>query len=121
MPAGAEVSALAGRRRNIRLSGDQIAQLLERYQAEQISVRELTEEFEIDRSTLLLHVQRAGLPRRNESTFWSEAELARAIEQYEAGAPCREIGVEFGVSKSSVARRLQQAGVSLLNKKRAQG
>jgi len=113
MPEGAEVSPVLGTRRSVRLTGEQVQLLLERYQAEQCSVRELAAEFGIDRSTLLLHVQRAGLPRRNESTFWDDATLARAIERYEAGALCREIGVEFGVSKSTVARRLHQAGVSL--------
>ena len=111
--AGEEVSSPTGRRRNVRLSSEQVVRLLERYQAEQVPVRVLAEEFGIDRSTLLLHVQRAGLPRRNESTFWDEATLTRAIEMYEGGALCREIGLESGVSKSTVARRLQRAGVSL--------
>ena len=107
------VSSLSGTRRTVRLIDDQIDRLLKRYQAGQGSVRELAEEFGIDRSTLLLYVQRAGLPKRNESTFWNEAELARAVERYEAGALCREIAVEMGVSKSTVARRLQLAGVNL--------
>lgn len=97
----------------MRLSGEQVARLLERYQAEQVSVRELAAEFGIDRSTLLLHVQRADLPRRNESTFWDADTLDRAIRLYEAGALCREIAFELGVSKSTVARRLQAAGVAM--------
>ena len=108
-----EVAALPGRRRNVRRSGEQVVRLLERYLDEDASVRELADEFGIDRSTLLLHVQRAGLPRRNESTRWDEATLARAIQCYEAGALCREVAVEFGVHKSTVALRLQQAGLKL--------
>lgn len=113
LAAGCEVAALPGRRRNVRLTGEQVARLLGRYQDEGVSVRELAEEFGIDRSTVLIHVQRAGLPRRNESTFWDEPTLARAVARYEAGALCREIAVEFGVHKSTVARRLQQAGVNM--------
>jgi len=89
-----------------------VFRLLERYQQD-VSIKDLAEEFGIDRSTLLLHVQRAGLPRRNEATFWDDDTLARATARYEARAICREIAVEFGVHKSTVARRLQQAGVSL--------
>ena len=108
-----EVVSLDGRRRNTRLSGARLEELLERYQSGDVPVRELAKEFGVDRSTLLLHVQRAGLVRRSESTFWSETELARAVARYQAGALCREIAVEFGVSKSTVARRLQAAGVSM--------
>src|SRR5690606_16261100 len=56
--AGVEITAPPGRRRTVRLSREQVGRLLERYQAGQVSVRELAREFGIDRSTLLLHVQR---------------------------------------------------------------
>jgi len=90
----------------------EVDQLLGRYQQDD-PIKDLAVEFGIDRSTLLLHVRRAELPWRNESTFWAEATLARAIRRYEGGALCREIAVEFGVHKSTVARRLQLAGVTL--------
>ena len=108
--AGSEVAGLPGRRRTVRLGAEEIERLLEGYRLG-VPVRGLAAEFGIDRSTVILHVKRAGVATRTEAVRWDNDTLARAIAIYEAGALCREIAERLGVHKSTVARRLVEAGV----------
>jgi transposase len=102
--------AIQTRRKQRRLPLEQVNELVVGYQAG-VSINELARQFEIHRSTVLDHVNRAGTKRRYPAL--GPPEVTEAAELYRAGQSLRAIGIHFGVHASTVGRYLTQAGIKL--------
>jgi DNA-binding CsgD family transcriptional regulator len=76
-----------------------------------VPINELARQFEIHRSTVLAHVNRAGTRRRYPAL--GRPEVKEAAELYQSGQSLRTIGVRFGVHASTVGQYLVRAGIKL--------
>ena len=52
-----------------------------------------------------------AVPKR--ARWINEGERDRLVARYEAGAPVRELAVEFGLNRTTIAKQLKAAGVTL--------
>lgn len=77
-----------------------------------VPVEELAASFGVNRTTVLRHVRRHGVPKRDRRTLRG-ADLDRAIGLYGAGRSADWIAAELEVAASTVRRALKDAGVSL--------
>lgn len=101
----------AARQRQVRLTIEQIDQLVEAYQAG-ASWPELSLQFGIGRTTVWGHLRRRGVPKRKFHKLHRE-EFQRLEERYAAGVSMRSLAVEFGVSREAVRSALVDSGVSV--------
>jgi DNA-directed RNA polymerase specialized sigma24 family protein len=95
-----------------RLPAEQILELVQRYR-EGAPVRELAAVFSINRTTVLAHLERQGVPRRPNVTKLSPADIAEAARLYASGLSTVKIGAHFGVDAETVRKALHKAGVRL--------
>ena len=112
-PAEAKVTLSSPRRRQRRLSGDQVHSLTEAYEAG-AAVNQLAAEFGVHRSTVLDHLNRSGTKRRYPALNSHQVEEAAQLRG--AGKSLRDIGCRLGVHASTVCRHLAQARVADRNR-----
>jgi hypothetical protein len=92
-----------------RLSADEQAQVVERYQSGE-TVYELGRAFTIGRTTISAILERHGIPRRYR--LLGPDELMMAIELYEQqGLSLVDAGIRIGVNASTVLNAFKTAGV----------
>ena len=91
-----------------KLADQEVARLVGTYQAG-ATVYELAEEFKIHRTTVSLHLQRAGVTMRRQGL--SEEQMAAAIVLYKQGWSLARLGDKFGVGAETVRTTLRKAGV----------
>ena len=75
------------------------------------SIKDLADEFEIDRSTVLKNLQGLDIPRRYPALDPDQCE--QVCRLYEGGLNSTEIGQVFDVSPDTVLRTLQRAGIKI--------
>jgi DNA-binding CsgD family transcriptional regulator len=97
-------------RRQRRLSPEQVDELIASYQVG-VPINDLAAQFEIHRSTVLDHVNRAGTRRRYPALEVRDVE--EAAELYRTGQSLRNIGIHFGIHASTVRQYLVRAGIKL--------
>ncbi|HMQ25177.1 MAG TPA: helix-turn-helix domain-containing protein [Acidimicrobiales bacterium] len=96
-----------------RLTSDQVADLVRRYQDGE-TAELLATAFQIHRTTVTGHLQRNGIQRRGGGRRVLAADDVQvAVELYETGQSLASIGRQFDVHHTTVARELQQAGVEI--------
>jgi len=78
-----------------------------------MKIRVLANRFNVHPTTVLTHVERAGVPRHSDHGKWDDAMLAEAASRYEQGHSLATIGKHFGVHAKTVATRLRAEGVQL--------
>jgi DNA invertase Pin-like site-specific DNA recombinase len=83
--------------------------LVEAYKAG-TSIRDLADEFEIDRSTILKYFQGMDIPRRYPALDPEQCE--EVCRLYEGGLNSTEIGEMFEVSADTVLRTLRRNGLT---------
>ena len=71
---------------------------------------DIAKRFGVNRTTVLDHVGRRGLPRRSDAG-WSDEELHAAADLYASGHSLAAVGRHFGVDASTVASRFRRAGL----------
>jgi len=98
------------RRKQHRLSAAQVAELVLAYQSG-VSLHSLATQFQVHRSTVLDHLNRAGTQRRYPALAPAQVELAARF--YQGGQSLREVGVHLGVHASTVRNALRRAGVQM--------
>ena len=103
-------SQTKSRRRQRRLSQDQVAELIASYRVG-VLINDLAVQFQIHRSTVLDHVNRAGTRRRYPAL--EPPEVEEAAQLYRAGQSLRVIGIHFGVHASTVGQYLVRSGIRL--------
>jgi lambda repressor-like predicted transcriptional regulator len=91
-----------------KLANEEVSRLVEAYQAG-ATVYELAEEFKIHRTTVSLHLERAGVTMRRLGL--SEEQIAAAILLYQQGWSLARLGDKFGVGAETMRTTLRKAGV----------
>ena len=94
-----------------RLEPDQAAELVTAYQ-QGITVRELAARYLINRTTVLGHLRRQGVPKRHPEPV-ADGDADRAVRLYSAGASIAAVAQELRVAPTTVRRVLRKAGVEL--------
>ena len=95
-----------------RLSDAEIDDLIHRY-GERASIDALARRYEVHRTTIIGHLDRAGVTRRRVVRKMTDVSVARAAARYGEGASLAVAAQEFGVHGRTLAREFRRAGVSI--------
>ena len=95
-----------------RLNPDELDELVTAYQAG-ATVRTLADQFRVHRTTVVRHLEMAGVPRRANTRKLTDEQIAKAAELYEAGWSTARIGERFKVDPETVRHWLGRAGVKI--------
>ncbi len=109
-PASPSVTSL--RQHQHRLQAGETLELVAAYVAG-ASVRELTKQFGIHRTTVLEQLKRNGVSRRPHQRKLNEQDVQADVRLYEAGWSTTRLGRRFGVDAETVRRELHGAAVVL--------
>ena len=99
-----------------RLGPDEVVELVAVYR-QGIPVEDLAVSFRINRTTVLGHVRRHGVPKRDRRALRGD-DVERAVELYAEGGSAEWVAEELQVAPSTVRRALKDAGVTLRPKGR---
>ena len=77
------------------------------------SVGQLVARFNVNRTTVLTHLDRNSVPRRQTGPKLSAEDVARAAGLYRDGLSLAAIGHRFGVTASTVGKALRRANVQI--------
>jgi transposase-like protein len=91
------------------LSDAESTDLIRRYRAG-ASIDGLARELDVHRSTLINHLDRAGVPRRRVPRKMTNESVARAAARYQEGVSLAVVSNEFGAHARALARELRRAG-----------
>jgi DNA invertase Pin-like site-specific DNA recombinase len=91
------------------LDANTILSLVRAY-AQGDTIDELASTFGIHRTTVMAHLERQGVPRRNGAVTKN---INEAIRLYEEGWSLARVGEHFGVDGETVRRALRAGGVNL--------
>ncbi|MCP4304937.1 MAG: helix-turn-helix domain-containing protein [bacterium] len=94
-----------------RLKPDEVDELVTKYESG-MSVKQLAEEFKINRGTVMDHLRRRGVETRRNVRKMDEEQVARLIQLYQSGLSLVDLGSSFEVNAETVRRELIRAGVS---------
>ena len=94
-----------------RLDSGSVAELVAAY-GRGVPVEELAASFGVNRTTVLGHVRRHGVPKRDRRMLRG-ADLDRAVGLYGEGRSADWIAAQSGVAASTVRRALKSAGIAL--------
>jgi transposase-like protein len=94
-----------------RLEPDQVAELVTAYQ-QGTTVKELAARYRINRTTVLGHLRRQGVPKRHPEPV-ADVDADRAVRLYGAGASIGAVAQELRVAPTTVRRVLRKAGVEV--------
>lgn len=108
-PNGCPVAPVLSRQAQYRLSKSEIERLLIIYQSGR-TVNDLAADFQVNRTTIMAHLRRAGVPRRESKI--SDSQLREVVECYLAGQTLVQVGDRFGVDGEAIRRALLKAGVA---------
>jgi transposase len=95
-----------------RLETQQILKLVAAYIVG-ASVRDLSGQFKINRTTVVRHLERHGVPRRGSQRKLTDEDVTAAAELYHQGWSLIRLGQHYGVDDETVRRALRKAGVTL--------
>ena len=101
------------RRRMRQLSEVEVAELVAAREAG-AQIKELASRFGVHKSTVLAHLDRAGVPgRRWAGKTLTPEQVRDAVWLYQSGLNLIEVGARFGVDRRQVSRALKEAGFAL--------
>lgn len=89
--------------RQTRLGEKQILDLISSYLAGS-SITQLVKDFNLNRNTVYEHLKRANIPRRGGKL--TPAQVVGLRAQHENGVSITDLATQFGVSDSTIQRRL---------------
>lgn len=95
-----------------RLSAADVEALIRQYR-EGASIDGLSRRYEIDGTTVIRHLDRAGVARRRVVRKMTDESVAVAAARYEQGASLAFVASEFGVHERTLAREFRRAGASI--------
>ena len=95
-----------------RLSEGEIDRLTQLYR-EGASIDGLARRHEVHRTTVIHHLDQAGIARRRVVRKMTDKSVAHAAARYEQGASLAVVANEFGVHQRTLARELRRAGASI--------
>ncbi|MHB1776156.1 MAG: hypothetical protein ACYCU7_09230 [Acidimicrobiales bacterium] len=85
-----------------------------------VPVEELAASFRINRTTVLGHVRRHGVPKRDRRALQPD-DVDKAAKLYSEGRSAEWVAGELQVAASTVRRTLKDAGITLRPKGRPRG
>jgi DNA-binding CsgD family transcriptional regulator len=94
-----------------RLGPEEVAELVFAYR-QGVPVEELAASFRINRTTVLGHVRRHGVPKRDRRAL-PQDDVDKAAKLYAEGRSAEWVAGELHVAASTVRRALKVAGVPL--------
>lgn len=100
-----------------RLDEAAVLELVRRYVAGE-SVVMLARAFGLHRTTVLEHLERRGVPRRQVTAKLSPSQVVQAAERYRAGWSVKDLAADFGVGSETMRTTLVAAGVVMRPKGR---
>ena len=77
------------------------------------SINALARQYKVNRTTIIGHLDRAGIARRRVARKMSDASIARAATRYGQGASLAVVAQEFGVHPGALSREFRRTGVSI--------
>jgi AraC-like DNA-binding protein len=95
-----------------RLSAADISELCGLY-GEGASIDGLARRYEVNRTTIITHLDRAGIARRRVARKMTDDSVSRAASRYGEGLSLASVAQEFGVHGRTLAREFRQAGMSI--------
>jgi len=95
-----------------RLSEAEIDELIYLYAAG-TSIAALARCFEVHRTTVIGHLERAGVARRRVVRKMTDGSVALAASRYEQAKSLAFVADEFGVDARTLAREFRRAGTSI--------
>ena len=105
-----QVKKYVPKQSHTRLDPKQINDLIVAYQAGS-TIKELTVQFQIHRTTVSKILERRGVPKRYRPLAPEQIEYA--IKAYQAGSSSKMIGDLLGVNASTIWRTLRREGVKM--------
>ncbi len=93
------------------LASDEVAELVAAYRRG-VPVEELAASFRINRTTVLGHVRRRGVPMRDRRALQGD-QVDLAAQLYAGGESADCVAAQLGVAASTVRRALKEAGVTM--------
>jgi hypothetical protein len=100
------------KQRQIRLDAERILELVKAYEGG-ASVRTLTAQYGIHRTTVMAHLERHGVTRRPNRRKLTDRMVAEATQLYNEGWSTVQLGRRFHVDDETVRRALRRVGVVL--------
>ncbi len=94
-----------------RLAPVEVGALVDAYR-QGVPVEDLAASFGINRTTVLGHVRRHGVPKRERRAL-QEEHVGRAAQLYAEGRSADWVAAQLGVAASTVRRALKEAGVTM--------
>jgi len=95
-----------GKRRRVRqLSAVEVDELVKAYRAGS-SAQVLADQFVIHRTTVLLHLERRGVPRRVNKRKMNDEQVEEMRQLRRLGLSYNELGRRYGVSADTVKREI---------------
>ena len=95
-----------------RLSEPEIDELIRHY-GKGASIDALARRYEVHRTTVISHLDRAGAARRRLVRKMTADSVGRAAKRYREGASLAVVAQEFGVHDRTLAREFRRAGVAI--------
>lgn len=100
------------RQQQRRLAADQIDEVVARY-ADGASIDALAREYEINRTTVISHLERNGIERRRNPRKMTDAKVRAAATRYTSGRSLATVATEFEVCERTLRREFEQAGIKV--------
>ena len=88
-------------------------QQLIRLHREGASIAGLARRYEVHRTTVIYHLDQAGISRQRVIRKMTDESVALAAARYEQGASLALVAGEFGVHQRTLAREFRRAGASI--------
>jgi predicted DNA-binding protein (UPF0251 family) len=101
-----EATGVPPKQRQLRLRTHELEQLTADYRSG-VAINELAARYEIDRHTVIHHMRRQSVPRRNPRL--NEAGVLEAVRLYQSGESLATIGQRMDVDPGTVGRSLRRA------------
>ena len=81
------------------------------------TILELASQFGISRTTVMAHLDRGAVGRRDATKEWDADTLRRATRLYTGGHSFASVAHDFGIDPTTVAKRLRHAGVPIRSRR----
>lgn len=91
-----------------RLRVEEVVQMTQAYEAGAL-IRELAEQYSVDRTTVMAHLDRQGVPTRYRRL--DPGQIAEAVQFYPQGWSLRKLASRYEVTDNTVRNALLAAGV----------
>jgi DNA invertase Pin-like site-specific DNA recombinase len=95
-----------------RLAAAEIEQLIHQY-SQGTSIDALACRYEVHRTTVIHHLDRAGIARRRVVRKMTDESVALAAARYEQGASLALVASELGVHQRTLTREFRRVGISI--------